>query len=163
MYRKRSNTGLAVIVTFALAVTLAGCPTKGPYHDAVTAEHDFTTVLSNFQKAEMAEHTNGRIDAAEHQKLEAGVEKVGNVAQVLVAGLQANAGTVTIQGEFTAIENALNSLVVDGVFSVKNAQSQNLLAILVKSIQDILQNIGLSLSVQTTTPITAVPATKGAN
>lgn len=152
---------LAVLAVPLLAVCLAGCP-KGPYHDAVVAEHDFKSAVQAFQQSELAEHTNGRIDTAEHERIEAGIEKVGLAAQVLVNSLQAGASNITVQQNFTTISNSLDSLVVSGVFGVKNAQSQNLLSTLVKAIQAILQNIGSLLSVQQTVPITSVPAAKGA-
>jgi hypothetical protein len=159
--RPRSNSGLAIIATFALATMLTGCPSTA-YHSAVVAEHDFTSALQAFQQAELAEHTNGRIDATEHVRIEGAIEKIGNASQVLVTALQSGANNTTIQQDFTSIENALNALMVDGVFNVKNAQSQNLLAALTKSIQAILQNIASVLAVQTTTPITQVgPATTG--
>jgi hypothetical protein len=146
---------MRILAVLVLAVSLTGCPSSA-YHSAVVAEHDFTTALQSFQQAELAEHTNGRIDLAEHQRIESAVEKIATSTQVLVTALQAGANNVTVQQDFTAIGNALNTLQVDGVFNVKNAQSQNLLATLVKSIQAILQNIGSILSVQTVTPITKV-------
>jgi Skp family chaperone for outer membrane proteins len=146
---------MKILAVLVLAVSLAGCPSTA-YHSAVVAEHDFTSSLQAFQQAELAEHTNGRIDPAEHVRIEGAVEKIANAAQVLVAALQSGANNITIQQDFTSIENALNALMVDGVFNVKNPQSQNLLAALTKSIQAILQNIASYLSVQTTTPITTV-------
>jgi predicted transcriptional regulator YheO len=152
MFRRRNLNFFAIPI---LVICLAGCPSTA-YHSAVVAEHDFVTALQSFQQAELAEHTNGRIDLAEHQRIEAAVEKIATSTQVLVTALQAGANNVTVQQDFTAIGNAVNTLQVDGVFNVKNAQSQNLLATLVKSIQAILQNIGSILSVQTVTPITKV-------
>jgi hypothetical protein len=152
MFRRRNLNFFAIPI---LVICLAGCPSTA-YHSAVVAEHDFVTALQSFQQAELAEYTNGRIDPAEHQRIEAGVEKIATSTQVLVTALQAGANNVTVQQDFTAIGNAVNTLQVDGVFNVKNAQSQNLLATLVKSIQAILQNIGSILSVQTVTPITKV-------
>jgi hypothetical protein len=152
MFRRRNLNFFAIPI---LVICLAGCPSTA-YHSAVVAEHDFVTALQSFQQAELAEHTNGRIDLAEHQRIESAVEKIATSTQVLVTALQAGANNVTVQQDFTAIGNALNTLQVDGVFNVKNAQSQNLLATLVKSIQAILQNIGSILSVQTVTPITKV-------
>lgn len=149
------NRKLAVLAVLILAVYAAGCP-KGPYHDAVVAEHDFTASLQAFQQAEMAEHTNGRIDDAEHRRLEAGIEKVALGAQNLVISLQKGASNITIQQNFTTVGDLLNSLVVDGVFGVKNAQSQNLLSTLIKTIQAILQNVGSLLSLQQPVPITKV-------
>lgn len=147
---KRKN--LSVLAVPLLAVCLAGCP-KGAYHDAVVAEHNFTTVLQNLQQAELAEHTNGRIDLVEHQRLEGAIGKAALTAQALVSALQAGADNTTIQQDFTTVANTLNALQVDGVFGVKNPQSQNLLALLVKTLQDILTNVGNLLAVQQTVPI----------
>jgi len=151
----KRNRSLACIAVFALAIAMTGCP-KGPYHDAVVAEHDFTSALQAFQQAEMAEHTNGRIDQAEHQRLEGGIEKLALGAQNLVIALQKGSSNITIQQNFTTVSDLLNALVVDGVFGVKNAQSQNLLSTLIKTVQAILQNVGSLLSVQQTVPITKV-------
>lgn len=145
----------AVLAVPLLAVCLAGCP-KGAYHDAIVAEHQFTTVLQGFQQAELAEHTGGRIDQQEHQRIEAAVEKIALAEQVLVQALQSGANNITVQQDFTTAANALNALMVDGVFNVKNTNSQNLLAVSVKSLQDLLKNVGSLLSMQTVTPITKV-------
>jgi len=148
---------MKIFAVLALAVCLSGCPANS-YHTAVVAEHDFTTALQSFQQAEIAEAASGRIAPAEHQRIEAAVGQIASSAQVLVTALQSSATNTTVQADFTTISNALNSLMVDGVFNVKNAQSQALLTTLVKSIQAILQNIGSVLSIQTSTPITpAVP------
>jgi hypothetical protein len=153
---QKRKIGLAVFICMAMIWTQAFTCSSSAYHSAVVAEHDLTSALQSFQQAELAEHTNGRIAQDEHQRIEAGIGQVATAAQVLVTALQAGASTATVQGDFTAIGNALNALMVDGVFNVKNAQSQNLLATFVKSIQAILQNIGSILSVQTVTPITKV-------
>jgi len=147
------NRKIAVLLVPILALYMAGCP-QSAYHSAVVAEHDFSAALQAFQQAEMAEHTNGRIDQAEHQRLEAGIEKVALGALALVDSLQKGASNTTVQQNFTSISNLLNALVVDGVFGVKNPQSQNLLSTLIKTIQAILQNVGSLLSVQQTVPIT---------
>lgn len=150
MHRNRK-----LIAVLIVAIALAGCPSSA-YHSAVVAEHDFKSSVQAFQQAELAEHTNGRIDQAEHQRIEGAIEKIGLASETLVGALQAGASTTTVQGDFTAVSNALNALMVDGVFNVKNPQSQNLLATLTKTIQAILQNVGSILAVQTTAPITKV-------
>lgn len=146
---------MKIFAVIALAVCLAGCP-KSAYHSAVVGEHDFTTALQSFQQAELAEYTSGRIAQDEHQRIEGAVAQIATGTQVLVTALQSGATNVTVQQDFTTISNSLNALMVNGVFSVKNPQSQNLLAVLVKSIQAILQNVGSILSVQTVTPISKV-------
>ncbi len=146
---------MRVLPVLLLALALSGCP-KGAYHDAVVAEHDFKLGVSSFQQAEMQEFTAGRIDAAEHQKLEAGIEKVGLASQTLVASLQGGVANTTVQQNFATVGVALNSLLDDGVLGVENANSVTLLKTLIQTVQAILANVGTLLSQPTTTTTTGV-------
>lgn len=134
-----------IAIVLALALALSGCP-KGAYHSAVVAEHDFTTGLKSFQQAEMIESQNGRIDAAEHQKLEAGIEKAAMAAQILVTSLQSGAANSTVQQNFATVGAALNDLLDNGVLGVKNDQSKLLLKTLIQTVQAILSNVGSLLT-----------------
>jgi hypothetical protein len=147
-----------VVPVLLLALALSGCPAGSTYHSAVVAEHDFKTGVAAFQKAEMVEFQNGRIDQAEHQKIEAGVEKIGLAAQVLVKSLQGGAANTTVQQNFATVEAAITDLLNNGVLGVKNAQSQQLLRLAIQTASDILVNVGQLLAAPTTT---ATPAVKG--
>ena len=136
---------LAVVLIMALA--LSGCPGTA-YHKAVVAEHDFTTALKSFQQAEMVEAQSGRIDAIEHQKLEAGVETVANAAQVLVASLQSGAANATIEQNFATVSQALNDLMAAGI-GIKNPTSQALVKASLQTAQAILANVSTLLHTQT--------------
>ena len=148
--RKASLTLRLMILA---VVWLAGCP-KGTYYDAVVAEHQFKTGVASFQKAEMIEFQNGRIDAAEHQKIEGGIEKMGLAAQVLVKSLQSGATNTTTQQNFATVEAAANDLLDSGVLGVKNSQSQQLLKVALQTGLDILTNVGQMLAAPTTTTVT---------
>jgi len=139
-----------IATVLALALALSGCP-HGAYHSAVVAEHDFTTGLKSFQQAEMIESQNGRIDATEHQKLEAGIEKVATAAQTLVTSLQGGVANTTVQQNFATVGAALNDLLDNGVLGVKNDQSKTLLKTLIQTVQAILANVGSLLAQPTTT------------
>ena len=106
---KRRKVGLATFVCVAMIFTQAFACNQSAYHSAVIAEHDFVTALQAFQQAELAEHTNGRIAADEHQRIEGAVEKIGNAAEILNASLQAGASNVTIQQNFNTISQSLDS------------------------------------------------------
>jgi hypothetical protein len=148
--RKRKLGAIAVVLMLGMFV--AGCP-KGAYHDAVVAEHDMKSGVAAFQQAEMQEYQAGRIDLATHQQLEAGVEKVGLAAQVLVSSLQAGAANTTVQQNFDTMGQAVNDLLANGVLGVKDTTSKQVLKTLIETIQAILKNIGSLLSVQTTTTV----------
>lgn len=131
-------------------LAMAGClkntstnpvPGNAAYHDAVVAEHSFTTALKAFQQSEKTELALGHITAAEHQTLEAGIGKVGAAAQVLVAALQAGAGDTTIQADFNTVASALTDLINNGVLGIKNAQSQATLKAALTVAQDVFGDI----------------------
>jgi hypothetical protein len=145
---------MRIIATLVFAVVLIGCPAKGPYHDAVVAEHDFKTGVASFQQAEIKEFQAGRIDAATHQKLESGIEKVGLAGQTLVTALQSGAANATVQADFTTVSAALLDLLNNGVLGIKDPTSQALLKTIVQTAQAILSNVGSLLSVPVTAPVT---------
>lgn len=138
-------------VGMAMCVVAAGCP-KGAYHDSVVAEHSFTTALKSFQDAEKAESQNGRIDAAEHRTLEAGIGKIGASAQVLVASLQSGAANTTVQQNFQTVIDAIGDLMNNGVLGIKNANSQALLKGSLAVVQDVLKNAATLAAGGTATP-----------
>lgn len=140
---KRIHLHIALTMALLAPVTLlmAGCPKGGAYHDAVVAEHSFTTALGSFQKAETTEFQSGRIDTAEHQKIEAGIETTGKAAQVLVKSLQSGAANTTIQQNFSTLTGAIADLLNNGVLGIKNAQSQATLKAALLVAQDVLQNV----------------------
>jgi len=136
------------------AVMMVGCPSS-KYHDAVIAEHDFKLAVASFQQAEIQEHTAGRIDDAEHQKIEAAIEKVGNAGQTLVTSLQGGVANTTVQQNFATVGVALNNLLDTGVLGIKNANSQALLKTLIQTIKAILDNVGSLLAAPTTSTVKA--------
>ena len=143
------------------ALLLGGCP-KGAYHDAVVAEHSFTTSLNSFQQAEQTEFQAGRIDAGEHQKIEAGIGKAAQAAQVLVASLQSGAANSTVQQNFQTVISAVGDLLNNGVLGIKNAQSQATLAAALKVAQAVLNNVSSLINTSTAARITPpVAPTKG--
>lgn len=144
---------LMAVLLLSITLWASGCPPKGAYHDAVTAEHDFAQVVQHFQQAEIQEHTDGRIDDATHQKIEAGVEKVGLAAQTLVTSLQSGASNTTVKQNFDTVAAALNTLLDDGVLGIKNPNSVLLLKTLISTAQAILKNVGSLLSIQPTVTI----------
>jgi hypothetical protein len=137
-----------------LALALCGCP-SGTYHDAVVAEHQFKTGVAAFQKAEMVEFQNGRIDQVEHQKIEAGIEKIGLAAQTLVKSLQGGSANTTVQQNFGTVEAAITDLLNNGVLAIKNEQSKQLLRVAIQTASDILVNVGQLLAAPTTVPTKA--------
>ena len=149
---------MRILPVLLLAVALSGCP-KTAYHDAVVAEHDFKLGVQSFQQAEMVEFQAGRIDAAEHQKLEGGIAQIGTAAQTLVTALQGGAVNTTVQQDFATVSAAVTTLLNDGVLGIKNPTSQALLKTLIQTIQAILANVGSLLS----TPTTTTAAVKGAS
>ncbi len=142
-----------VILIVAVAVFCAGCP-QGAYHSAVVAEHDFKTSVQAFQQAEMVEFQAGRIDAAEHQKIESGIERIGLAAQTLVASMQQGAANTTVQQNFATLSQAVTDLLNNGVLGIKNAQSQALVKAVLQTAQAILANVSTLLAQPTTTTTT---------
>jgi hypothetical protein len=139
-----------------LALALSGCP-SGAYHSAVVAEHDFKTSVQAFQQAEMVEFQAGRIDATEHQKIEAGIERIGTAAQTLVGSLQAGAANTTVQQNFATLSQAVTDLLNNGVLGIKNPQSQLLVKTVLQTAQAILANVSILLAQPTTTTTGAKP------
>jgi hypothetical protein len=152
MNKRKRAIGAMLVVTL-VAVLCVGCPSSA-YHSAVVAEHDFSTALKSFQQAEILEFQNGRIDQVEHQKIEAGVEKVGLAAQVLVGSLQSGAANTTVQQNFATLSAAVADLMNSGVLGIKNAQSQQLVKLVLQTAQAILSNISSLLAAPTTTTST---------
>jgi hypothetical protein len=152
---RRFSTVVLCIGVF-LWCAAPGC-NKSAYHDAVVAEHDFKSGVAAFQQAEMIEFQNGRIDAAEHQRLEGGIERIGNAAVVLVASLQSGAANTTVQQNFATVSGAVTDLMNSGVLGIKNPTSQALLKTSLQTAQAILANVSSLLAAPTTT---TVPATK---
>lgn len=124
-----------------LVFLLSGCPKGTPYHDAVVAEHQFKTIVQSFQQAEGIEFQNGRISAAEHAQLEAGVAKVAQAGIVLTTAMQQGALNSDVNTDISALSAALTSLLNDGVLGVKNPQSVAALSAIVKTAQAIVQNV----------------------
>ena len=147
MKRRSRAKGLIAfgVLLICLSFVMAGCP-KTAYHSAVVAEHDFTISLKAFQQAEMVEFQGGRIDAAEHQKLEAGIERVATAAQTLVSSLQAGAANATVQQNFTTVSQAVTDLLNNGVLGIKNANSQALVKAVLQTAQAILSNVSTLLA-----------------
>ena len=141
--------------TLVLSVFLCGCP-KSAYHDAVVAEHDFTVGLAAVQQAEMTEFQSGRIDAVEHQKLEAGIGQLAQAGQVLNGALTTNAANTTILADFSGVTAALQALLDNGVLGVKNATSKQVLTVALQTINATLKNVGVLLATPTSAP-TATP------
>lgn len=152
----------SVILTLALMIGLSGCPKGTIYHDSIVAEHQFKSVTQAFQKAEITEFNNGRIDPAEHKAIEQGIEQVGLTAQVLVTSLQNGASNATVQANFATVSAALTDLLNNGVLHIKNQTSQDILKVSLAGLKAILDNVGQLLSTPTSTTITAgpTPATK---
>lgn len=158
MLKRRLTLALPLALVMIVA---SGCP-KGAYHDAVVAEHQFKTLTQAFQKAEITEFNNGRIDPAEHKAIEQGIEQVGLTAQVLVTSLQNGASNTTVQANFATVSAALTDLLNNGVLHIKNQTSQDILKVSLVGLKAILANVGQLLSMQTSTTTTAgpTPATK---
>lgn len=144
---------LAAILSITIAFA-SGCP-KGAYHDAVVAEHQFTTTLDSFQQAEAIEAANGRIDPATHKLLAAGIEKAALAGQTLVSSLQSGAANTTVQQNFATVSAAVSDLLNNGVLGIKNETSRGILQVSLKAVQAILANVGKLLSAPTTTNLTA--------
>jgi outer membrane lipoprotein SlyB len=142
-----------VVVVLVMALGLAGCP-KNSYHDAVVAEHDAKTVVAAFQQAEIVEFHAGRIDIAEHQRLEDGIGKVGLAGVALTSALQQGASTTTALADFNLLAQAVGDLNSQGVLGIKNPQSQAALAAGIKSIQAVLANVQILLAQPTTETLT---------
>lgn len=161
MVRRRSRQwAIGFIPLWMMASLLAmGCP-KSAYHSAVVANHDFKEVVKAFQKAEIVEFQNGRVDAAEHKLLEGGIEKVALTGQTLTASLQAGASNTTVQQNFDTVSQAVTDLLNNGVLALKNSQSQQLLKVSIQTGQAILANVVSLLHLQTTTTL---PAATGGN
>lgn len=149
MLRRKYLTLVAVLV---LAVVSAGCP-KGAYHDAVVAEHQFKEVVKGFQKAEIVEFNNGRVDAVEHKAIEDGIGKVGITAQTLVSSLQSGASNTTVQQNFDTVSAAVTGLMDNGVLGLKNNNSKAVLKTSLQTAGAILANVSSLLHLQTTTTL----------
>lgn len=154
---KRSRSRQWVLLLPLVILIAAGCP-KGAYHSAVVANHDFKEVVKAFQKAEIVEFQNGRIDAAEHKQLEGGIEKVALSGQTLTTSLQTGASNTTVQQNFDTVSAAVNDLLNNGVLALKNSQSQQLLKVSIQTGQAILANVMSLLHLQTTATL---PTTGG--
>lgn len=149
---------LLIALTMTITTVSAFSCNKSAYHDAVVAEHQFKTVTMAFQKAEIKEANNGRIDPAEHKAIEQGVEQVGLAAQVLVTALQNGADNATVQAHFATVSAALTDLLNNGVLHVKNETSKAILTTSIAAVRAILDNVGQLLSAQTSTTTTTGPA-----
>jgi len=145
---KTKHTALVVVLLSSLF--FAGCPGTA-YHKAVIAEHDFSVTVAAFQQAEIVEFQSGRIDSAEHLKLEAGIEKVALAGQTLTSSLQSGAANTTVQQNFNTLSAAVTDLMNSGVLGVKNPTSQQLLKVSIQTAQAILANVSTLLANQTTT------------
>lgn len=152
MLRNRRILPLMICVLF-LAVFSAGCPSSA-YHSAVIAEHDFKLAVQSFQQAEMVEFQAGRIGQDEHQKLEAGIEKVALAGQTLTTSLQAGAANTTVQQNFATLSTALTDLFNSGVLGIKNDNSKAILKAVIQAAQAILSNVSSLLSAPTSTTLT---------
>jgi hypothetical protein len=155
----RMASVLLLLLASSAAVFIAGCP-QSQYHSAVIAEHDFKLAVQSFQQAETVEFQSGRIAADEHQKLEAGIEKVALAGQTLTTSLQAGAANTTVQQNFATVSTALTDLLNSGVLGIKNPTSQQVLKVSIQTAQAILSNVSSLLSVPTTTTL---PAKTGGN
>ena len=149
MRRKRVVLSCAILV---LAVYSAGCPSSA-YHKAVVAEHDFKLAVQSFQQVEMTEYQSGRIDAATHKQLEAGIEKVALAGQTLTTSLQQGANNTTVSQNFSSVSSALTDLMNNGVLGIKNDNSKRLLTVTIQTAQAILQNVQSLLALPSTTTL----------
>jgi hypothetical protein len=140
------------IPVLIVAVVLTGCAARGAYHNAVVIEHDTKTIVQAFQQAEMAEFNAGRIGADEHQKLEAGVEKVALAGQTVTVALQAQASQTTILGDVNILVQAVSDLGNNGVLGVKNPQSLAVLNTALNALKALISNLQTEVgAAQTTT------------
>lgn len=135
---------MKLLLALVLALSFAGCAARGPYHAAVIVEHDASSVVKAFQQAEMAEFQAGRISAAEHQKLEAGIEKVALAGVALNNALQAGV-PASVTGSLATFTQAVSDLNASGVLGVKNQQSQAVLTTSINTLNAIIANLKGSL------------------
>lgn len=122
-----------------LVFLLSGCPKA--YHDAVQAEHDFTTVLDGFHKGALDEFNAGNISQAEFSVIDNKVGKVALAAQALVHALQSGAANTTALADVNTAITALQDLQTSGVSPIKNANSAKTLQLVLTTAQAILQNV----------------------
>ena len=130
-----------LIVVLLVAVCLAGCAGRGPYHAAVVIEHDAVTIVKAFQQAEMDEFNAGHVSLAEHQNLEGLIEKVGLGGQTVNQALQSGASQQTVLSAIGIMVQAVSDLNTNGVLGVKNAQSQAVLTTALNAIKALLENL----------------------
>jgi hypothetical protein len=144
----------AVLIGF-LALSL--CFTLGAggcraYHDAVVAEHDFTTALDGFHTGELAEFQAGNISPAEHAVIEQKVAVVARATQGLVTALQSGAANATALADVNTAITALQDLQASGISPIKNANSAKTLTLVLTSAQAILQNVSTLIQNQQVKP-----------
>ena len=156
--RQNMKRFLPIVLLSALA-GLSGCAamhtpagSTPAYHDAVVAEHSFTTALASFQQAEQAEFALGHLSAAEHQTLEAGILKAAQAAQVLVSALQAGAANTTLSADFNTLASSVTDLINNGVLGIKNPASQAALKAALTVAQSVLNDIASIINQTATAP-----------
>ncbi len=150
---KRSHPRIILLLFFILlSFTFTGCAARGPYHAAVVINHDAVTITKAFQSAELAEFQAGRISLAEHQALEAGIEKVALGGQAVTMALQAGATQATVLGDVGVLVQAVSDLAANGVAGVKNPQSLAVLNTALNALKALIANLQTEVgAAQTTT------------
>lgn len=124
-----------------LFLLIAGCAARGPYHAAVVINHDAVTITKAFQQAEISEFNAGRLSLEEHQKLEAGVEKVALAGQTVTMALQAQASQTTVLGDVGVLVQAVSYLGSNGVLGVHNPQSLAVLNTALNALKALIANL----------------------
>ena len=138
---KRSRR-IAVFTLFVfLAFSFSGCAARGPYHAAVTVNHDARTIVQAFQQAEIAEFQAGHLSLAEHQALEGAIEKVATAGQSVTTALQSGSAQSDVIGKVNNLVQTVSDLNAHGVLFVKNAQAKAVLTTALKGIQALLVNL----------------------
>ena len=129
MHRNRSNVGLAIIATFALAVTLAGCPTNSVTHKIVIAQHDFRIGVQALQDAEIAVNNQPGmlISPSLHTQMQTYIQKVALAGMDLDDALSKNFPVSKLKTKLTSILDLLDVLNNQTLLGVKDANAKTTL------------------------------------
>jgi hypothetical protein len=131
------------LLTIALASTLAlgGCAAwraGSVQHKVTVAQHNFLTVVTAFQDAEIAEHDQGFVPNDTHVTIQGIVKKVALAAKDLDEALIANADAATLKAKLTVIYGLLDQLQADGLTGIKNAEKKATLQLALNQIKTLL-------------------------
>jgi len=123
------NRSLACIAVFALAISMAGCPSSSVTHKIVIAQHDFRIGVQALQDAEIAVNNQpGQLIApALHVQMQAYIQKVALAGMDLDDALAKNVPVSTLQTKLTAIMDLLDVLNNQTLLGIKDANAKTTL------------------------------------